>query len=123
MDTAYYMGKEPDGEHLRLQVKFDSACDSLNDYSMQGNTINIGYNDTLPVLLKATEDDGVTAGDMVSVVDGATQYYRIPVTDSVSIKKMVLDGKPGITIIYGISPFLSRMNSTPQTCSGPHPST
>lgn len=99
-DRTYYMPKEPDGDHLRLQLRFDSACDVLTDYSMMGNQAKVEFEDELPVLLKGTEDDSITAGDIVTVIDGKTQYYRIKNNPAVSIKKMVLSGEPGVTIIY-----------------------
>lgn len=116
---TYYISKEPDGDHLRLHVKFDSACDTLPDYSMMDNEVEIGFDKELPVLLKGTEDDGITAGDMASVIDGSTQYYRAKITPKISIKQMVLDGKPGITIIYRNYPLFikneARSSNTQRT--------
>ena len=59
----------------------------------------LGFSGALPILLKGTEDDGITTGDIVSVLDGKSHHYRIPINPAVSVKQMVLDGKPGISKI------------------------
>jgi len=104
--NIYQMPLEPDGNHLRLQLKFDSGCGELSDYSMMENKATVEFQDQLPILLKGTEDDGITAGDIVTVLDGKTQCHRVEKNPAISIKKMVQDGKPGITIIYRHFPLL-----------------
>ena len=64
------------------------------------NVTNIGYINTQPQLLKNTDDDGITAGEISSLNDGEEHYYYCPVTNHNSVKKMVQDGETGITIIY-----------------------
>ena len=100
-DPQYFMPLEPDGDKLRLQVKFDSGCDTLPDYSLNGNEVRISFGPSgLPKLIKGTEDDGITAGDMVSQLDGSTHAYRIPVNPRNSIRSMVEQGKTGFSFIY-----------------------
>ena len=103
---TYQMPKEPDNDHLRIDLKFDSGVGTLSDYSLQNNVANVGFSGALPILLKGTEDDGITTGDIVSVLDGKSHHYRIPINPAVSVKQMVLDGKPGISIIYRHFPMI-----------------
>ena len=101
LGIAYYMGKEPDGNMLRMQMKFDSVCGLLPDYSLCKNEINVGFMwNGLPILRQGTFDDGITASDFVSILDGKTHHYRIPVNMQNSIKEMSLSGKTGFCFVY-----------------------
>ena len=100
-DSRYFMPMEPDGDRLRLQVKFDSGCDTLPDYSLNENETRISFGASgLPKLLKGTEDDGITAGDFSSQLDGRTHAYRVQVSPRNSIRSMVEQGKTGFSFIY-----------------------
>ena len=103
--TAFFMPFEPDGNSLRMDVKFDSGGDKLFDYSYMGNDINIGYDTDFPTLIKNTEDDGVTAGTIVSILDGSQNYYFIPVNSNNSIKNMVTTGQAGFSFVYRVYPI------------------
>jgi hypothetical protein len=98
--VTYFSPLEPDGKLLRVDAKFDHGGTYLTDYSCMGNQIEIGYQNSLPTLVKNTDDDGVTGAEIVSHLDGLEHYYRIPVTDQNSIKKMVQNGYAGFTVLY-----------------------
>ena len=121
---TYQMSKEPDNDHLRVDLKFDSGVGVLSDYSLQNNVANVAFSEgaTLPILLKGTEDDGITTGDIVSVLDGKSHHYRIPINPAMSVKKMVIDGKPGISIIYRHFPLIVKNELNPATRKGQQPS-
>ena len=98
--VAYFSPLEPDGNNVRLDMKFDHGGNYLTDYSYMGNKIEIGFQNSLATVVKNTDDDGITGAEIASHLDGQEHYYRIPVNDQNSIKKMVVDGKTGFTIVY-----------------------
>jgi hypothetical protein len=104
-DTIYYTPFEPDGKKLRMDIKFDSGGNELKDHSFMGNMVEIGYIDTQPELLKNTDDDGITAGEISTLLDGQQHYYYSDVNNHNSVKKMIQDGETGITIVYRLYPL------------------
>ena len=97
---VYSSPLEPDGKLVRIDMKFDHGGNYLTDHSYMGNQIEIGYQNSLPSLIKNTDDDGITNTEIVSHLDGEEHYYRIPVNSQNSIKKMVADGYTGFSVVY-----------------------
>lgn len=97
-NQKYYMPLEPDGDKVRMDMKFDHGGETLTDYAYMNNQIEIGYDTEQPKLSKNPWDDGITPGELVSTLDGKQHYYRIPRTTNNSIKQMVADGEDGFSL-------------------------
>ena len=105
-NTSFFMPMEPDGKNVRIMTKFDCGGEKMIDYAYMDNDIRGGFQTTTPQLLKNTMDDGVTAGEVCSVLDGQQHYYKVPVNPNNSIKQMVATSQPGFTFVFRIFPLL-----------------
>jgi len=104
-DTTFRLGFEPDGIDVRLMTKFDSLGGGVFDYAYKNNNIQAGFSTSLPSLIKASMDDGVTSGEISAIMDGKQHYYKVAQNTDNSIKGMVTGGRPGYTVVFRMFPL------------------